>query len=69
MDKSEVAARWKQYKADVKSGKIRGTVIHARWQMEAGAPVTTRELEAFRKHDPKKHAELINKLRQEGKIK
>ncbi|RME85091.1 MAG: hypothetical protein D6775_03785 [Caldilineae bacterium] len=42
----------KKYREEIKSGKRRA-VVHARWQLEAGAPVSDEELRRWREWDPK----------------
>ncbi len=46
-------SKWlKNYLAEIKAGKRRA-VVHARWQLEAGAPVTEQQLKRWREWDPK----------------
>ena len=41
----------KKYRAEIESGKRRA-VVNARWQLEAGAPVSEQQLERWRKWNP-----------------
>jgi len=48
----EMSEWFKNYLAEIKAGKRRA-VVHARWQLEAGAPVTDQQLKRWRDWDPK----------------
>ena len=43
---------FQRYLAEIKSGKRRA-VVHARWQLEMGAPVSDQQLKRWREWNPK----------------
>jgi len=43
---------FRRYLAEIKEGKRRA-VVNARWQLEAGAPVTEQQMKRWREWDPK----------------
>ena len=48
----EINERFQRYLDEIKAGKRRA-VVHARWQLEAGAPVSEQQLKRWREWDPK----------------
>ena len=48
----EINDRFQRYLDEIKAGKRRA-VVHARWQLEMGAPVSEQQLKRWREWDPK----------------
>ena len=48
----EIREWFREYKREIAEGKRRA-VVHARWQLEAGAPVSEQQLKRWREWDPK----------------
>jgi len=47
----EQLEKWRNYRREIAEGKRRA-VVHARWQLEAGAPVSEQQLKRWREWDP-----------------
>ena len=48
----DVLEWWNNYKREIAEGKRRA-VVHARWQLEAGAPVSEQQFKRWQEWDPK----------------
>ncbi len=48
----EQLEKWRAYQREITEGKRRA-VVHARWQLEAGAPVTKQQMKRWQEWNPK----------------